>query len=348
MPLFGDGRIASTPTLSLRRTTSGTPQRVNPIRRQRVPEARRPDGPIGPSQFGVERFTVPAVLDQRAEEFPDRVLMSIAGTAGDIRADAGSILRGGECLARHRRRPGGYRRAVHGDVPRVGVLLVGCRADRGGDRRGERRQQGRISRACVAAVARQGRHHRRRAASSSARGRRPSGDREDGSGCGGFAVGRTGTRVDAAHRIPHRQNQGTWRRCSSRRARPGRRKRSPRRGTTCSPRPPGWRRPGNSRRATWCGVPCRCSTSAPRRRSWRRCSSARRRCCRRHSGRAKYGTRCAPAAQRVSPEPVPWSRCCGISRRIRGTRSSRCDSSRRHRSRPTCTAASSSGTASGS
>ncbi len=45
-----------------------------------MPEAGRPDGPIGPSQFGVERFTVPAVLDQRAAQFGDRVLMSIAGT----------------------------------------------------------------------------------------------------------------------------------------------------------------------------------------------------------------------------------------------------------------------------
>ena len=60
--------------------TSGTPPLANRIRRQRVPEARGPDGPIGPSQFGVERFTVPAVLDQRAAQFPDRVLMSIAGT----------------------------------------------------------------------------------------------------------------------------------------------------------------------------------------------------------------------------------------------------------------------------
>jgi carnitine-CoA ligase len=35
--------------------------------------------PIGPADFGVERFSVAAVLDQRAEEFPDRVMMSIAG-----------------------------------------------------------------------------------------------------------------------------------------------------------------------------------------------------------------------------------------------------------------------------
>jgi crotonobetaine/carnitine-CoA ligase len=35
---------------------------------------------IGPSAFGVERFAVPTVLDLRAEQFPDRVMMSIAGT----------------------------------------------------------------------------------------------------------------------------------------------------------------------------------------------------------------------------------------------------------------------------
>jgi crotonobetaine/carnitine-CoA ligase len=37
-------------------------------------------GPLGPSDFGVDRFTVPAVLDRRAEQYPDRVMMSIAGT----------------------------------------------------------------------------------------------------------------------------------------------------------------------------------------------------------------------------------------------------------------------------
>ena len=45
-----------------------------------MPEARRPDGPIGPSKFGVERFTVPTVLDARAGQFGERLLMSIAGT----------------------------------------------------------------------------------------------------------------------------------------------------------------------------------------------------------------------------------------------------------------------------
>lgn len=33
-----------------------------------------------PPDFGVERFTVPAVLDRRAEQYPDRVMMTIAGT----------------------------------------------------------------------------------------------------------------------------------------------------------------------------------------------------------------------------------------------------------------------------
>ncbi|MGH3850191.1 MAG: AMP-binding protein, partial [Pseudonocardiaceae bacterium] len=38
--------------------------------------------PIGPADFGVDRFTVAAVLDRRAHQFPDRVMMSIAGASG--------------------------------------------------------------------------------------------------------------------------------------------------------------------------------------------------------------------------------------------------------------------------
>ena len=34
---------------------------------------------VRPSDFGVDRFTVPAVLDRRAQQHPDRVMMSIAG-----------------------------------------------------------------------------------------------------------------------------------------------------------------------------------------------------------------------------------------------------------------------------
>jgi carnitine-CoA ligase len=51
----------------------------------RVPAGAAPacDGkPIGPADFGVERFSVAAVLDRRAEQFPDRVMMSIAGASG--------------------------------------------------------------------------------------------------------------------------------------------------------------------------------------------------------------------------------------------------------------------------
>lgn len=36
--------------------------------------------PLGPSDFGVERFTVADVLDRRAQQYPDRVMMSIAGS----------------------------------------------------------------------------------------------------------------------------------------------------------------------------------------------------------------------------------------------------------------------------
>jgi carnitine-CoA ligase len=35
--------------------------------------------PLRPSDFGVDRFTVPEVLDGRAEQYPDRVMMSIDG-----------------------------------------------------------------------------------------------------------------------------------------------------------------------------------------------------------------------------------------------------------------------------
>ncbi len=45
-------------------------------------------GPLGPADFGVESFTVPAVLDRRAEQHPDGVMMSIAGvdvTFGQMR-----------------------------------------------------------------------------------------------------------------------------------------------------------------------------------------------------------------------------------------------------------------------
>jgi len=35
--------------------------------------------PIGPADFGVGRFSVAAVLDRRAEQYPNRVMMSIGG-----------------------------------------------------------------------------------------------------------------------------------------------------------------------------------------------------------------------------------------------------------------------------
>ena len=35
--------------------------------------------PSGPAEFGVDRFTVPAVLDRRAEQFPDRLMMTGGG-----------------------------------------------------------------------------------------------------------------------------------------------------------------------------------------------------------------------------------------------------------------------------
>jgi carnitine-CoA ligase len=48
----------------------------------RVPAAQPACGgmPISPTDFGVERFSVAAVLDRRAAQFPDRIMMSIAGS----------------------------------------------------------------------------------------------------------------------------------------------------------------------------------------------------------------------------------------------------------------------------
>lgn len=37
---------------------------------------------VGPADFGVEQFSVAAVLDRRAEQFPDRVMMSVGGATG--------------------------------------------------------------------------------------------------------------------------------------------------------------------------------------------------------------------------------------------------------------------------
>jgi crotonobetaine/carnitine-CoA ligase len=51
----------------------------------RVPAGSAPPcggKPVDPADFGVERFSVAAVLDRRAEQFPDRVMMSIGGTSG--------------------------------------------------------------------------------------------------------------------------------------------------------------------------------------------------------------------------------------------------------------------------
>ncbi len=95
---------------------------------------------------------------------------------------------------------------------------------------------------------------------------------------------------------------------------------------------------GTRRRRRAVDARCRCSISAPRPRCWRRCWSAGPACLRRPSTRARCGTRYGPAAQRVSPERARWCRCCGTCRPTRATPSCRCGSSRRRRSRRTCTA----------
>src|SRR5262249_10017850 len=74
------GRSASTRVCSPRPTTLGTPPTVSQTPLPPKPDGGLMGGPLGPSDFGVDHFTVPAVLDRRAEQYPDRVMMSIAGT----------------------------------------------------------------------------------------------------------------------------------------------------------------------------------------------------------------------------------------------------------------------------
>src|ERR1700722_2206805 len=82
-PPCAAGHTVSTRTPSLRPPISDTQPAVSPTRRPPKPDrslvhpAR--SAPLGPSDFGVDRFTVPAVLDRRAEQHPDRVMMAIGG-----------------------------------------------------------------------------------------------------------------------------------------------------------------------------------------------------------------------------------------------------------------------------
>src|SRR5271168_2180687 len=81
---FAVGRTASTRAPNPHPQTSATPPRVSQTRWPPKPDRSLMSSvrskPLGPSDFGVDRFSVPAVLDRRAEQYPDRVLMSIAGT----------------------------------------------------------------------------------------------------------------------------------------------------------------------------------------------------------------------------------------------------------------------------
>ena len=102
---------------------------------------------------------------------------------------------------------------------------------------------------------------------------------------------------------------------------------------------------GTRRRATWCGPPCRCSISARRPRCWRRCWSAGRRVLSaafrpsevwdeiRSCGAAGFAGAGAMVSMLWNQPPDP-----------RDARGAVCASSRRHPSRPTCTATSSSAT----
>ena len=138
----------------------------------RVPVGAAPacDGePISPADFGVERFSVAAVLDRRAEQFPDRVMMSIDGA--DVTFEQ---MRQRSCAAANALLdlgigPGDCVALFAGDLPGVDLLLVGCRTHRRGGRRRQRGQQGRLPAARASTVAGEGDRHRRRAPAAGCR-----------------------------------------------------------------------------------------------------------------------------------------------------------------------------------
>src|ERR1700679_419537 len=79
MPRCGAGRIASTRAKRPRATTSATPPTVIRTRRLQEPDVPRAGWGGTRLRRKAHRFSVAAVIDRRAEQYPDRVMMSIGG-----------------------------------------------------------------------------------------------------------------------------------------------------------------------------------------------------------------------------------------------------------------------------
>ena len=212
----------------------------------RVPVGAAPacDGkPIGPADFGVERFSVAAVLDRRAEQFPDRVMMSIDGidvTFEQMRqrscAAANALLDlgigPGDCVALFAATCPEWIYFWLG-AGRIGAVAAAVNAANKGD---FLLHALRLSRAKVVVT-------------DAERQSRVAELADQLPGLASIVV--QDDSLDGNTRAPSTNTSatsGTSGRSSSPRARPGHRKPLPPHGTTCSPRPRRPRRPGNSAR----------------------------------------------------------------------------------------------------
>ncbi len=208
---------------------------------------------IGPADFGVERFSVAAVLDRPAEQFPDRVMMSIAGT--DVTFEQ---MRGRSCAAANALRDFGI-----GPDDCVALFTATCPEWiyfwLGAARIGA------VTAAVNAANKGEFLLHALRLSRANAvitdtvRQLRVAEATEQLPGLASMWCGVIGIASRRRRPITSAMS-GISGRCSSLRAPPARRKQLPPRGITCSLRPQRSRRPGGSGRARCCGRRCRCFT----------------------------------------------------------------------------------------
>jgi len=251
-------------------------------------------------------LTVPAVLDQRAEQFGSRVMMSIAGTVVTFAQMRDRSCAAAKVLAELGVGPGETVALFTGTCPEwvyfwLGAARIGAvSAAVNGASKGEFLSHAlRLSQAAVVITDAE-RHPRLLEVSDDVETLRSILVRGDS--LSAALAGASTTAPDAAPARP--DDIG---RCSLHRAPPGRPRRSRPRGPTCS----GWRKPlrrrGSSAQVMCCGPPCRCFISVRPPRCWRRCWSAGPACWPTAFTRPACGTRYEPAGPWVSP-----GRCDGV------------------------------------
>jgi carnitine-CoA ligase len=214
---------------------------------------------LDPAAFGVEQFSVPAVLDRRAAQYGDQVMMSIAGTPVTF-----AQMRDRSCAAAHMLSEIGVVRGetvalFTGTCPewvyfwlgaaRIGAVSAAVNGASKGDFLAHALN---LSRAAVVIVDTE-RADRVAQVSGDVTTLRSTLEVD-------HSLTDTLTTASVAAPMPSPSGPTTSARCSSPPVRRDRRRPSPRPGTTCSPPRRPSRRPGSSNRETRCGPPCRCST----------------------------------------------------------------------------------------